>query len=109
MTPTKILLGRILITLGLAVRAICGARQWAAAERGHQARFGAPWFMIERMRESEFSPSDKDPITAKGRLSHHDHRRAKFTAPLFWDLQSLNGQACGRLMVVRSGSALAQA
>ncbi len=49
MTPTKILIGQIFITLALIVAAVWGATQWTAAELGHQPRLGAPWFLVGEM------------------------------------------------------------
>ncbi|HTM81613.1 conjugal transfer protein TraG [Asticcacaulis sp.] len=46
MTPTKLLIGQILIVLLIMVLGIWAATQWAAAMLGYQAGLGAPWVLI---------------------------------------------------------------
>jgi type IV secretion system protein VirD4 len=44
MTPTKLLIGQILIVFGIVIAGTWFATQWTAAELGYQLRLGAPWF-----------------------------------------------------------------
>ena len=44
MTPTKLLIGQILIVFGIVIAGTWFATQWTADELGHQLRLGAPWF-----------------------------------------------------------------
>ncbi|GAA0584144.1 conjugal transfer protein TraG [Rhizomicrobium electricum] len=44
MTPTKFLLGQILIVLTIVVSGLWFATQWAAWKLGYQPQLGAPWF-----------------------------------------------------------------
>lgn len=44
MTPTKLLIGQILVVLAIIVASIWTATQWAAARLAHQPELGAPWF-----------------------------------------------------------------
>ncbi|MFT3964647.1 MAG: conjugal transfer protein TraG [Sphingobium sp.] len=46
MTPTKILIGQIMVVLLIALAALWFATQWAAAALGHQPQLGSPWFML---------------------------------------------------------------
>ena len=46
MTPTKLLIGQFFIVITIIGLSLWGATQWAASELGHQARLGAPWFVI---------------------------------------------------------------
>ncbi|TRO91262.1 conjugal transfer protein TraG [Glycocaulis profundi] len=46
MTPTKLLVGQILICLCVVLFGVWGATQWTAATLGHQPQFGAPWFTL---------------------------------------------------------------
>jgi type IV secretion system protein VirD4 len=46
MTPTKILIGQIMVVLFIAIAALWIATQWAAAALGYQPQLGAPWFML---------------------------------------------------------------
>jgi type IV secretion system protein VirD4 len=46
MTPTKLLIGQILIVLAIMVLGVWAATQWAAAMLGHQPQLGAPWFFV---------------------------------------------------------------
>lgn len=44
MTPTKLLIGQILVVLAIIVAGIWTATQWAAANLAYQPELGAPWF-----------------------------------------------------------------
>jgi type IV secretion system protein VirD4 len=44
MTPTKLLIGKIIVVLAIIVASIWTATQWVAAELAYQAELGAPWF-----------------------------------------------------------------
>jgi type IV secretion system protein VirD4 len=46
MTPTRLLLGQILVVLAMMMLGVWAATQWAAAMLGHQPRLGGPWFSI---------------------------------------------------------------
>ncbi|HEY5339168.1 MAG TPA: conjugal transfer protein TraG [Rhizomicrobium sp.] len=46
MTPTKILIGQILIVFAVVIGGLWIATQWAAVELGYQARLGLPWFTL---------------------------------------------------------------
>ena len=46
MTPTKLLIGQILIAFAIVIAGVWFATQWCAAELGFQARLGAPWFEL---------------------------------------------------------------
>ncbi len=46
MTPTKILIGQILITFIVVISTFWAATEWAAFMLGFQARLGTPWFQI---------------------------------------------------------------
>ena len=46
MTPTKILIGQILITFFVVFGTLWAATEWAAFMLGFQARLGTPWFSI---------------------------------------------------------------
>ena len=46
MTPTKLLVGQIVIVFAIVITGVWVATQWAAAELGYQARLGAPWVML---------------------------------------------------------------
>ncbi|WAC49743.1 conjugal transfer protein TraG [Asticcacaulis sp. SL142] len=46
MTPTKLLIGQILIVLLIVVLGVWASTQWAAAQLGYQAGLGTPWFLI---------------------------------------------------------------
>src|ERR1700720_585910 len=46
MTPTKLLIGQILIVVAIVIAGVWFATQWCAAELGFQARLGAPWFEL---------------------------------------------------------------
>ena len=46
MTPTKLLIGQILIVFAIVIAGVWFATQWCAAELGFQPRLGAPWFEL---------------------------------------------------------------
>ncbi|MCF6217068.1 MAG: conjugal transfer protein TraG [Emcibacter sp.] len=46
MTPTKILIGQILITFMVVIGTLWAATEWAAYMLGFQARLGVPWFQV---------------------------------------------------------------
>jgi len=46
MTPTKLLIGQILVVFGIVLLGIWAATQWAAAMLGYQAELGAPWHVV---------------------------------------------------------------
>ena len=46
MTPTKLLIGQILIVFAIVIAGVWCATEWCAAELGFQARLGMPWFVI---------------------------------------------------------------
>jgi type IV secretion system protein VirD4 len=45
-TPTKLLIGQMLIVLAIIVLGVWAATQWAAAMLGYQTELGAPWFRL---------------------------------------------------------------
>jgi len=45
MTPTKLLIGQILVVLAIVSLSIWTATQWAAAQLAYQPELGAPWFI----------------------------------------------------------------
>ena len=46
MTPTKLLIGQILIVFAIVIGGIWFATQWVAAHLAYQAELGAPWLMV---------------------------------------------------------------
>ena len=46
MTPTKLLIGQILIVLAIVLLGLWCATQWCAAELAYQSQLGAPWFVL---------------------------------------------------------------
>ena len=46
MTPTKFLVGQILIVLAIVVVGVWAGTQWAAMQLGFQSGLGAPWFVF---------------------------------------------------------------
>src|SRR3546814_19196941 len=44
MTPTKLLIGQILVVLAIILAGIWAATQWAAASLAYQPELGRPWF-----------------------------------------------------------------
>ena len=46
MTPTKLLIGQILIVIAIMVLGVWAATQWAAAMLVYQPELGSPWFVL---------------------------------------------------------------
>ena len=46
MTPTKLLIGQILVVLAIITLSIWTATQWAAAQLAYQPELGRPWFAL---------------------------------------------------------------
>jgi type IV secretion system protein VirD4 len=46
MTPTKLLIGQMLVALGIVVAGAWIATEWVAAQLGFQSRLGPPWCVI---------------------------------------------------------------
>lgn len=46
MTPTKLLVGQILLVFAIIIAGLWAATQWAAAMLGHQPQLGAAWFEL---------------------------------------------------------------
>ena len=46
MTPTKLLIGQILVVFAIVLVGLWAATQWAAAQLGFQPELGAPWFKL---------------------------------------------------------------
>jgi type IV secretion system protein VirD4 len=46
MTPTKLLIGQILIVFAIVIGGVWFATEWCASELGFQARLGVPWFEL---------------------------------------------------------------
>lgn len=46
MTPTKLLLGQMLVVALIVIAGVWAATQWAAASLGYQPELGAPWFEL---------------------------------------------------------------
>src|SRR4051812_16030406 len=46
MTPTKLLIGQILITFAIMVLGVWAATEWAAAMLGYQPQLGLAWFFL---------------------------------------------------------------
>ena len=46
MTPTKLLIGQIVIVLTTALFGVWGATHWAAAQLGYQPQLGPAWFVF---------------------------------------------------------------
>ena len=46
MTPTKVLIGQILIVFAIVLAGLWAATQWCAAALGHQPRLGPAWFFV---------------------------------------------------------------
>jgi type IV secretion system protein VirD4 len=49
MTPTKLLIGQILIVFAIVLAGLWAATQWAAAALGYQPHLGDAWFQIGGM------------------------------------------------------------
>lgn len=45
MTPTKLLIGQIIVVVGIVLAGVWFATQWAAAELANQPELGRPWFI----------------------------------------------------------------
>jgi type IV secretion system protein VirD4 len=45
-TPTKLLIGQILIVFAIVIAGVWAATQWAAAMLGYQAQLGQPWLVV---------------------------------------------------------------
>ena len=45
MTPTKLLIGQILIVFAIVIAGVWASTQWVAAELAYQPELGAPWFI----------------------------------------------------------------
>ncbi|GAB7550907.1 hypothetical protein NRB_04020 [Novosphingobium sp. 11B] len=43
MTPTKLLIGQLIVVLAIILAGIWSATQWAAAALSYQPELGAPW------------------------------------------------------------------
>jgi type IV secretion system protein VirD4 len=50
MTPTKLLIGQILVVLAIIIASIWAATQWAAASLAYQPELGPPWFELLHMQ-----------------------------------------------------------
>ena len=46
MTPTKLLIGQILLVFGIVIGAVWFSTQWVAGQLGHQPRLGPAWFEL---------------------------------------------------------------
>ncbi|QUT06942.1 conjugal transfer protein TraG [Sphingobium phenoxybenzoativorans] len=46
MTPTKLLIGQILVVFALVIAGVWAATQWTAAMLAYQPELGAPWFWL---------------------------------------------------------------
>jgi type IV secretion system protein VirD4 len=46
LTPTKVLIGQILIVFGIVLAGTWYATEWTAAALGYQMRLGPPWFLV---------------------------------------------------------------
>ena len=46
MTPTKLLIGQILLVFGIVIGVVWFSTQWVAGQLGHQPRLGPPWFEL---------------------------------------------------------------
>lgn len=46
MTPTKLLLGQIIIVIMLVLVGLWAGTQWAAAMLAYQPQLGSPWFFL---------------------------------------------------------------
>lgn len=49
MTPTKVLIGQMLVVFGIALAGTWAATQWVAYSLGYQQRLGEPWFLIANL------------------------------------------------------------
>jgi type IV secretion system protein VirD4 len=46
MTPTKLLIGQILIVFAIVIAGVWASTQWAAAMLAYQPELGLPWFVL---------------------------------------------------------------
>jgi hypothetical protein len=46
MTPTRLLIGQILIVFAIVVLGLWAATQWAASMLAYQPQLGRPWFIL---------------------------------------------------------------
>ena len=46
MTPTKLLIGQIIVVFAIVLLGVWVATQWAAAQLAYQSQLGAPWFSL---------------------------------------------------------------
>jgi len=46
MTPTKLLVGQILVVFAIMALGVWAATQWAAAMLAYQPELGLPWFLV---------------------------------------------------------------
>jgi len=46
MTPTKLLIGQIVVVFAIVILGVWAATQWCANMLGYQAQLGAPWFVL---------------------------------------------------------------
>ena len=49
MTPTKLLIGQILVTFAIVMLGLWAATQWAAAMLAYQPELGPPWFELDTL------------------------------------------------------------
>jgi type IV secretion system protein VirD4 len=49
MTPTKLLIGQILVVFAIVIAGVWAATQWTAAKLAYQAELGPAWFMLGQM------------------------------------------------------------
>lgn len=45
MTPTKLLIGQMIVVFAIVLAGVWFATQWAAAALAYQPELGAPWFI----------------------------------------------------------------
>src|ERR1700761_342323 len=45
-TPTKLLIGQILVVFAIVIAGVWTATQWAAAQLAYQPELGAPWIVV---------------------------------------------------------------
>jgi len=45
-TPTKLLIGQILVVFAIVIAGVWAATQWAAAMLGYQSQLGDAWFTV---------------------------------------------------------------
>ena len=46
MTPTKLLIGQILVVFAIVLLGVWAATQWAAEQLAYQPELGAPWLRV---------------------------------------------------------------